>query len=160
VLEGIYRQVCENDPPIVRMNFINAELTKLAVNTFVTTKISFANMLARICERLPGADVDVVTRALGLDSRIGAKYLKGAISYGGPCFPRDNLALIATARKVGAPADIAEATDRFNRWQVGWLADLVRAYLPEGAWLGFWGWLTSPTRMWWKSRSDCFWRGN
>jgi UDPglucose 6-dehydrogenase len=160
VLEGIYRQVCENDPPVVRMNFINAELTKLAVNTFVTTKISFANMLARICERLPGADVDVVTRALGLDSRIGAKYLKGAISYGGPCFPRDNLALIATARKVGAPADIAEATDRFNRWQVGWLADLVRAYLPEGAWLGFWGWLTSPTRMWWKSRSDCFWRGN
>jgi len=139
VLEGIYRQVCENDPPIVRMNFINAELTKLAVNTFVTTKISFANMLARICERLPGADVDVVTRALGLDSRIGAKYLKGAVSYGGPCFPRDNLALIATARKVGAPADIAEATDRFNRWQVGWLADLVRAYLPEGGVVGILG---------------------
>jgi UDPglucose 6-dehydrogenase len=139
VLEGIYRQVCENDPPIVRMNFINAELTKLAVNTFVTTKISFANMLARICERLPGADVDVVTRALGLDSRIGAKYLKGAVSYGGPCFPRDNLALIATARKVGAPADIAEATDRFNRWQVGWLADLVRACLPEGGVVGILG---------------------
>jgi UDPglucose 6-dehydrogenase len=139
VLEGIYRQVCENDPPIVRMNFINAELTKLAVNTFVTTKISFANMLARICERLPGADVDVVTRALGLDSRIGAKYLKGAVSYGGPCFPRDNLALIATARKVGAPADIAEATDRFNRWQVGWLADLVWAYLPEGGVVGILG---------------------
>jgi len=139
VLEGIYRQVCENDPPIVRMNFINAELTKLAVNTFVTTKISFANMLARICERLPGADVDVVTRALGLDSRIGAKYLKGAVSYGGPCFPRDNLALIATARKVGAPADIAEATDRFNRWQVKWLADFVQEHLPEGGAVGILG---------------------
>lgn len=73
VLEGIYRQVCENNPPVVRMNFINAELTKLAVNTFVTTKISFANMLARICEKLLGADVDVVTKALGLDSRIGTK---------------------------------------------------------------------------------------
>jgi UDPglucose 6-dehydrogenase len=139
VLEGIYRQVCENDPPIVRMNFINAELTKLAVNTFVTTKISFANMLARICERLPKADVDVVTRALGLDSRIGAKYLKGAVSYGGPCFPRDNLALIATARKVGAPADIAEATDRFNRWQVKWLADFVQEHLPEGGAVGILG---------------------
>jgi UDPglucose 6-dehydrogenase len=121
------------------MNFINAELTKLAVNTFVTTKISFANMLARICERLPGADVDVVTRALGLDSRIGAKYLKGAVSYGGPCFPRDNLALIATARKVGAPADIAEATDRFNRWQVKWLADFVQEHLPEGGAVGILG---------------------
>jgi len=139
VLEGIYRQVCENNPPIARMNFINAELTKLAVNTFVTTKISFANMLARICEKLPGADVDVVTKALGLDSRIGAKYLKGAVSYGGPCFPRDNLALIATAKKVGAPADIAEATDRFNRWQVSWLADLVWSYLSPGGVVGILG---------------------
>jgi len=139
VLEGIYRQVCENDPPIVRMNFINAELTKLAVNTFVTTKISFANMLARICEKLPEADVDVVTRALGLDSRIGAKYLKGAVSYGGPCFPRDNLALIATARKVGAPADIAEATDRFNRRQVHWLADLVKSHVPLDGVVGILG---------------------
>jgi len=139
VLEGIYRQVCENNPPVVRMNFINAELTKLAVNTFVTTKISFANMLARICEKLPGADVDVVTKALGLDSRIGKKYLKGAVSYGGPCFPRDNLALIATAQKVGAPADIAEATDRFNRWQVKWLADFVQEHLPEGGAVGILG---------------------
>jgi len=139
VLEGIYRQVCENNPPVVRMNFINAELTKLAVNTFVTTKISFANMLARICEKLPGADVDVVTKALGLDSRIGTKYLKGAVSYGGPCFPRDNLALIATAQKVGAPADIAEATDRFNRWQVKWLADFVQEHLPEGGAVGILG---------------------
>jgi UDPglucose 6-dehydrogenase len=139
VLEDIYRQVCENGPPIVRMNFINAELTKLAVNTFVTTKISFANMLARICERLPGADVDVVTRALGLDSRIGGKYLKGAVSYGGPCFPRDNLALIATARKVGAPADIVEATDRFNREHLLWLADQVQGYLPEEGTVGILG---------------------
>jgi len=96
-------------------------------------------MLARICERVPGADVDVVTRALGLDSRIGPKYLKGAVSYGGPCFPRDNLALIAFAREVGAPADIAEATDRFNREQVLWLADQVQGHLPEGGTVGILG---------------------
>ena len=58
------------------MNWVNAELTKISVNTFVTTKISYANMLAELCEKLPGADVDVVTAALGQDSRIGAKYLK------------------------------------------------------------------------------------
>src|SRR5437899_1552801 len=110
--------MCENKPAIARMAFVNAEITKLSVNTYVTTKISFANMLARICERLPEANVDVVTAALGLDTRIGAKYLKGAISYGGPCFPRDNHALAALAREIGAPADLAEATDRFNRSQI------------------------------------------
>lgn len=139
VLAGIYRRVCDNDPPVARMNFVNAELAKLAVNTFVTTKISFANMLARICEKLPGADVDAVTSALGLDSRIGPKYLRGAISYGGPCFPRDNLALIALARRVGAPADVAETTDHFNRWQIRWLADQVQAHLPEGGTVGILG---------------------
>lgn len=139
VLAGIYRRVCDNDPPVARMNFVNAELAKLAINTFVTTKISFANMLARICETLPGADVDAVTSALGLDSRIGPKYLKGAVSYGGPCFPRDNLALTALARQVGAPADIAEATDRFNRWQIRWLVDQVQAHLPDGGTVGILG---------------------
>jgi UDP-glucose/GDP-mannose dehydrogenase family protein len=128
ILESIYQQVCENTPHVSRMNFIDAELTKLSVNTFVTTKISFANMLARICEQLPGANVDVVTAALGQDSRIGAKYLKGAISYGGPCFPRDNHALVALAREIGAPADLAEVTDRFNRSQVNWLANLAQRY--------------------------------
>jgi UDPglucose 6-dehydrogenase len=138
-LKQIYQKVCENNPPIARMNFINAELTKLALNTFVTTKITFANMLARICEKLPGADVDVVTSALGLDTRIGSKYLKGAISYGGPCFPRDNIALTSLAKKVGAPADVAETTDRFNRGQIQWLADIVKGRLPKGGKVGILG---------------------
>ncbi len=119
VLAAVYAQVCENEHPTVRLGFVNAELAKLAVNSFVTTKISFANMLARICEALPGADVDAVTAAVGLDSRIGAKYLKGAISYGGPCFPRDNAALAALARELGAPADLAETVDRLNRAERG-----------------------------------------
>lgn len=126
-LAQLYKEVCKNAPPMARMNFINAEITKLAVNTYITTKISYANMLARLCERLPGADVNVVTDALGLDTRIGAKYLKGAVSYGGPCFPRDNRALAALAAKVGASSGLAEATDRFNRAQIRSLAELVKA---------------------------------
>ena len=94
--------VCENDPPFRRMSLVNAELTKIAVNTYVTMKISYANTLADICERLPGADVEVVTDALGLDTRIGRKYLRGAIAYGGPCFPRDNKAFAVLARDLGA----------------------------------------------------------
>jgi len=118
LLEGIYRKSCDNEPSIRRMNFVNAELTKISVNTFVTTKISYANMLADICDRLPGADVDVVTRAVGADSRVGAKYLKGATGYGGPCFPRDNVAFAALARSLGANPDLAEATDRINQYQI------------------------------------------
>jgi UDPglucose 6-dehydrogenase len=125
-LQSLYADVCENKPAVARMSFVNAEITKLAVNTYVTTKISYANMLARICERLPGANVDVVTTALGNDTRIGAKYLKGALSYGGPCFPRDNLALAQLARQLGVPPDLAQAVDRFNRGQIGWLAELVQ----------------------------------
>ena len=114
----IYRQMCVNKPPVQRMNLVSAELTKISVNTYVTTKISYANMLADICDRLPGADVDVVTKALGADTRIGPKYLKGAMGYGGPCFPRDNVAFAALARKLGARADVAEATDRINNYQI------------------------------------------
>jgi len=107
------------------MSFVNAEITKLAVNSYITTKISFANLLARISERSPGADVDVITSALGLDTRIGPKYLKGAVSYGGPCFPRDNLAMSELARKLGVPQDLPQTVDHFNRSQILWLAEQV-----------------------------------
>ncbi len=114
-LEAIYDQVTLNHAPAARMSLENAELTKISVNTFVTTKITFANMLADICEKLPGGDVDVVTNALGMDSRIGRKYLTGSIGYGGPCFPRDNVALSFIANQLGVESKIAETTDSQNR---------------------------------------------
>jgi UDPglucose 6-dehydrogenase len=133
VLEAVYRQTLSRDVPVQRMNWVNAELTKIAVNTFVTTKISYANMLAEICEHLPGADVDVVTAALGKDSRIGSKYLKGALGYGGPCFPRDNVAFAAMARRLGAAADIAVATDVINQRQVDRVVKLVTRLAKPGS---------------------------
>jgi UDPglucose 6-dehydrogenase len=139
LLEALYTRVCESNPRIQRMNYVNAELTKLSVNTFVTTKISYANMLAQVCETLPGADVDVVTSAIGCDSRIGKKYLKGALGYGGPCFPRDNVAFSALARANGVPALLAEATDQMNRRQVPRLADLILSRLPKGGTVGILG---------------------
>jgi UDPglucose 6-dehydrogenase len=139
MLAEIYGRVCKNSPKMARMNFINAEITKLAVNTFITTKISYANMLARLCERIPEADVNVITATLGLDTRIGPKYLKGAVSYGGPCFPRDNRAFAALASRAGAFSDLAEATDRFNRAQIKWLADLVRRHFSGSGSIGILG---------------------
>jgi len=139
VLEEFYKGILDNDAPVVRMNIVNAELTKISVNTFVTAKISYANMLAEVCERIPGCDVDVVTSAIGLDTRIGRKYLKGALGYGGPCFPRDNVAFAHMARSVGAEPTLAEAADAVNWRQVSRLVDLVSSHLPEGGRVGILG---------------------
>lgn len=132
ILESIYRRVVGPDANIARMNFVNAELTKISVNTYVTMKISFANMLGEICDRLIGADVSVITDAIGRDSRIGKKYLKAAIGYGGPCFPRDTIAFGRVAHAVGGKADLALATDTINRRQVLRLTETIGNLIPEG----------------------------
>jgi UDPglucose 6-dehydrogenase len=139
VLKRLYAGVCENDPPFRRMSLVNAELTKIAVNTYVTMKISYANALSDMCERLPGADVEVVTDALGLDTRIGARYLRGGLAYGGPCFPRDNKAFGVFARDLGAEPLLAEATDAVNAAQTERLARVVRSRLEPGSAVGVLG---------------------
>lgn len=137
--ESVVRQLTDNKPPVMRMNFINAELSKLALNAYVTTKISYANMLARICERYAGADADVVTNAIGHDSRIGRKYLKGAVAFGGPCFPRDNRAFSKAAQMVGSEAPLAETTHRYNQDQTGFLLEIIRQHLAPGSTVGVLG---------------------
>ena len=131
-LERVYRASTESKPAVHRMSLVNAEVCKIAVNTFVTTKISYANMLSELCDHLPGSDVDAITAALGADTRIGPKYLKGGVAYGGPCFPRDNKAFAALARSFGVPCDIADATDQINDHQVARLAGAVSATAPRG----------------------------
>jgi len=133
ILEAIHGQSTDSDPHFARMNLVNAELCKISVNTYVTTKISYANMIADMCDHLPGAIADVVTHAIGADSRIGRKYLKGAIGYGGPCFPRDNKAFAALGRKLGVNCALAEATDRINDHQIQRLLGAVEASAPSGA---------------------------
>jgi UDPglucose 6-dehydrogenase len=124
-LATFYRELMRIDAPIARMAPVNAELAKIALNSYVTTKITFANLLAEICERLPGGDVDAVTQALGLDKRIGPKYLKGAMGYGGPCFPRDNSALARLLEEMGVSADLPRTVDRLNRGNALRIASMV-----------------------------------
>lgn len=138
-LEEVYRLAMQNDPPYRHMSIENAELTKLALNAFVTMKISFANMIAELCERLPGGDVDVVTGALGFDRRVGKHYLKGGLGYGGPCFPRDNVALAYLARSLGTYAPVSEATDAFNRALPARTVEKLRALVRPGATVGVLG---------------------
>ncbi len=132
-LEKAYAGIMENAPPCKRMSLENAELTKLAVNTFVTTKIVYANMLAEFCDRLPGGDVGVVADALGTDKRIGDRYLKGGLGYGGPCFPRDNGALAAFAGVVGVAAGLATVTDDLNARQTDRIAETIQGLAGPGA---------------------------
>ena len=133
LLERSYAEIMVSHPPCKRMSLENAELAKIALNTFVTTKITYANMLAELCEHLPGGDVDAVTDAIGLDSRIGRRYLTGGLGYGGPCFPRDNVALGFIARTLGVSAEVAETTDRCNRRQVANLIERLPVPLRSGS---------------------------
>jgi len=113
-LEELYQKYNRNKPHIARMSIISAELTKISVNSYITMKISFTNQLRLIAERLPNADIHSILDAIGSDSRIGRKYLRAGLSYGGPCFPRDNRLLAFTARQLGLRAPLAEASDEVN----------------------------------------------
>jgi len=130
-LEACYRDII-GDTPVRRMSLENAELAKLAVNAFVTTKITFANMLAEICAHIPGGNVDEVSNAIGLDSRIGRKYLSGGLGFGGPCFPRDNAALSFVARTLSACADLPRTVDQMNRSSADRILRELESHLTGG----------------------------
>ncbi|MGJ0513091.1 nucleotide sugar dehydrogenase [Methylocystis sp.] len=132
VIETVQRACVEGEPEFHRMSLVSAELAKIAINTFVTTKISYANMIGEMCDRLPGADAIAVTNAIGADSRIGHKYLRPAIGYGGPCFPRDNKALAALGGKLGVNCAIARATDEINDHQLNRLMAAIESCAAPG----------------------------
>ena len=133
IIKELYALTCDNSPEIVCMSLVNAEITKLSLNCFVTMKISYANELASICERIPGADVDVVTNAIGADSRIGKKYLKGGLGFGGPCFPRDNLAFQGFAEDAGIQAKLSPQVVSVNRSVVDRLYSIVSERFSKGS---------------------------
>jgi UDPglucose 6-dehydrogenase len=130
-LAACYADIIGRSCPVKRMSLENAELTKISVNAFVTTKITFANMLAEMCAAIPGGDVDVVSDAVGLDSRIGRKYLTGGLGFGGPCFPRDTVALGFIANALGARGDLLVATDHLNRSLAERILEQLKARVPR-----------------------------
>ncbi|MGJ3647032.1 UDP-glucose dehydrogenase family protein [Sphingomonas sp. GlSt437] len=113
VMRAIYRPLAIGRSPIIEMSRRAAELTKYAGNAFLATKITFINEIADLCEKV-GADVQDVARGIGLDNRIGAKFLHAGPGYGGSCFPKDTLALLKTAQDCEAPQRIVEAVVAVN----------------------------------------------
>ena len=127
IVENIYRKI--SDSKIVRTSIVNAELAKIAINCFLTTKISFANTLGEVCEKLPNANANTVTSILGLDHRINADCLNAGLGFGGPCFPRDNKAFSFLAKQLSCQSWLAEATDKVNAIQVDKVVEKVKSRL-------------------------------
>jgi UDPglucose 6-dehydrogenase len=126
VMSEIYRPLYLNQSPILFTGRRTSELTKYAANAFLATKITFINEIADLCEKV-GANVQDVARGIGLDNRIGSKFLHAGPGYGGSCFPKDTLALVRTAQEAGAPVQIVETVERVNKARKKAMAERVVA---------------------------------
>ena len=113
VMGELYRSLFLNETPVMFTTRQSAELIKYAANAFLATKVTFINEIANLCEQVD-ANVQDVARGIGLDGRIGSKFLHAGPGYGGSCFPKDTLALLRTAEKLGLPMDIVQATVNVN----------------------------------------------
>lgn len=116
ILRDLYRPLYLIETPFVFTNVATAELIKYASNAFLATKITFINEMANLCEQI-GGDVHVVAKAMGLDGRIGPKFLRAGPGYGGSCFPKDTLALLNISRELGHPSKIVESVVEVNNAQ-------------------------------------------
>ena len=126
VLRQLYRPLYLMETPILYTKIETAELIKYAANTFLAAKITFINEVANLCEKV-GANVQEVARGIGLDGRIGSKFLHAGPGYGGSCFPKDTLALVQTAKDFDAPLKIIEAVVQVNEERKHQMADKIIA---------------------------------
>src|SRR5436190_2200672 len=124
VMKEVYRPLYLNETPIMFTTRETAELIKYAANAFLATKITFINEIADICEKT-GADVQDVARGMGLDGRIGSKFLHAGRGFGGSCFPKDTVALVKTSQQVGAPTRIVEAVVSVNEARKADMAEKI-----------------------------------
>jgi UDPglucose 6-dehydrogenase len=126
IMRQLYRPLNLRETPIVVTSLENAEITKYAANAFLAMKVTFINEIADLCEKA-GGDVQDIAKAIGIDNRIGSKFLHPGPGYGGSCFPKDTRAMAATAARFGAPIRLVETTIRVNDERIQKLADKVVA---------------------------------
>jgi len=130
IMKGIYRSLYLIETPIVGTDVRTAEMIKYASNAFLATKISFINEVANICENV-GANVQMVSKAMGLDGRISPKFLHAGPGYGGSCFPKDTLALAKIAEQTGLKATIVEAVIEVNHRQKLRVVEKLLKFVPN-----------------------------
>src|SRR6202012_478983 len=124
VMREVYRPLYLNETPILFTSRETSELIKYAANAFLATKITFINEMADICEKV-GGDVQDVARGIGLDGRIGSKFLHAGPGFGGSCFPKDTLALLKTSQELGATARIVETVVSVNETRKARMAEKI-----------------------------------
>ncbi len=122
LIEGLHRSMVKNNPPFARVSVESAEIAKLALNCFLTSKIAFANLVADIADETPGADKYEILKAIGCDGRVGSKYMTPGYGFGGPCFIRDNRALAEYASHLRIDPVIFTATDAANDQHAAFMA--------------------------------------
>lgn len=138
LMEELYRPITRTSKPLVFMNRESAEIVKYASNAFLATKISFINMLTELCE-VTGGNIRDIAKGMGLDNRIGSKFLHAGIGYGGSCFPKDVKALLATAKEYDIPMPIVEATDTVNTHQRTRFIKKILETLKPASKVAIWG---------------------
>jgi len=141
VLKRLYKPFVLNGHPIIVMDITSSEMTKYAANSMLATKISFINDIANLCE-IVGADINLVRKGIGSDSRIGNKFLYPGVGYGGSCFPKDVQALIKTAKGYGYSLKVLQAVEEVNNYQKTVLFNKISDYFNgnlAGKTIGIWG---------------------
>ncbi len=141
IMERLYKPFLLNGHPLLFMDIPSAEMTKYAANSMLATKISFMNEIANLCE-IVGADVNMVRKGIGTDSRIGPKFIYAGVGYGGSCFPKDVKALIKTAEDSGYPLQILRAVEQVNNRQKSILVDKILQHFSgnvQGKQIALWG---------------------
>jgi UDPglucose 6-dehydrogenase len=139
VMTSLYRSRARMDKPIMVTDIRSAEIIKYASNTMLATRISFMNQIAYLCEKA-GADIKEVAKGMGLDNRIGSRFLQAGIGYGGSCFPKDVKALISTLKQYNCDAELIEAVNRINEKQKSVVVNKLRSKLDiKGSTIAVWG---------------------
>lgn len=128
IMTSLYRSRARTDRPIMITDIKSAEIIKYASNAMLATRISFMNQLAYLCEKT-GADIKEVARGMGLDSRIGPRFLQAGLGYGGSCFPKDIRALVVTLKQNDCDSDLFEAVNRINENQKGVVVEKLKSVL-------------------------------
>ncbi|MDB4978309.1 MAG: UDP-glucose 6-dehydrogenase [Candidatus Peribacteria bacterium] len=138
MMEELYRPITRVGKPILFMSRESAEIVKYASNSFLATKISFINMMSELAEKT-GADIRDVAQGMGMDDRIGPRFLHAGIGYGGSCFPKDVKALLATAKEYDLDFSIIQATDQVNHRQRHRFFQKIIDTVPTGSTVAIWG---------------------
>jgi UDPglucose 6-dehydrogenase len=127
ITHELYKNIPTNNPPISKMTLEEAEVSKVTLNAYLVSKISFANFISNLCESIDNVNVDNITNAIGYHKPIGHHFLKGGLSFGGTCFPRDTNAFIEFSESCGREASHIVATDKINRSQDSNLLRIVNS---------------------------------